>query len=91
MHQRYGAVLDAAYRLIATATTEQMKAARVVEDVDTTLIDFAAECFQAGICETTGEPYESGNARVDAVLVQIKARLTRTATPERETPATVEG
>jgi hypothetical protein len=31
MHQRYGAVLDAAYRLIATATPEQMKAARVEE------------------------------------------------------------
>lgn len=45
--------------------------------LDVTLIDFGAMCFQAGICETTGEPYETGNARADAALIQIKARLAR--------------
>jgi hypothetical protein len=91
MHQRYGAVLDATYRLVATATPEQMKAARVVEDLDMALIDFGALCFLAGIHEADGESYEPGNARAAAMLMQIKERMTRTAAPEQDTPATVEG
>lgn len=56
----------------------------VTKQIDTTLIDLAAECLYAGLCEADGEPYEPQNARVAALLIQVKARLTRTATPEGE-------
>lgn len=52
--------------------------------IDTTLIDFAAMCFYAGICEADGEPYDPPSARAAAVVMQVKARLTRTATPEAD-------
>lgn len=52
--------------------------------IDATLIDLAAECFLAGICEADGEPYVPANARIGALLVQVKERMVRAATPEGE-------
>lgn len=47
--------------------------------VDATLMELARECFIAGIHETLGEPYVPQNARIAAILIQVRAR---TATPE---------
>lgn len=50
--------------------------------IDATLIDLAAECFLAGLYEADGEPYTPANARIGALLIQVKERMLRTATEE---------